>query len=300
MHTGRLRSLLFEIKIHFQAMQAWLGICYQMTFIPFEWLTDFPMRPGQEDSVMGFCASDLLIFKDVFADASIKARAQTNVLSLGYADVIISDATYFKYFRRLDWKAILKGRDNREKLLKIHGGKPELISVVPTLESFFALYGDVKVDVLDFAQYEGSEIIQDLNDPVSEDLVEKYDLVIDGGATEHVFDIARALVNCARMTKVGGFVYHAVPMNMLNHGFYNFSPTLLCDFYEDNGFETVKCLGVASGVREDMVPFELPPVQRFNLNGGEACMLYLARRVEARDVFVKPIQRKYRDIDVWR
>jgi|GEM_PF-878058 len=249
---------------------------------------------------MGLSISDLLVFKDVFGDGAIKALPQIDVMSLGYADVIVSDVSYSKHFNGVNWKEILKGRDNRDKLLKIHSGNPDLVSTVPTLESFFALFGNVNVDVLDYAKYEGSEIIQDLNDPVPDELAEKYDFVIDGGATEHVFDIARALMNCARMTKVGGFVYHNVPMNMLNHGFYNMSPTLLCDFYEDNGFETVKCLGVATGVHKDPKPFNLPPVQRFNLNGGEACMQYLARRVEARDTFVRPIQRKYRNIESWR
>ncbi|MDO8288675.1 MAG: hypothetical protein Q7T44_05600 [Parvibaculum sp.] len=249
---------------------------------------------------MGFGVSDLKMFETVFKDPSVKDRSELQVLSLGYADVIISDAAYFKHFRRVNWKALLKGRDNREKLLAIHNGNPEQVSVVPTLDSFFTLYGNVKVDVLDFAKYEGSEIIQDLNDPVPDGLVEKYDFVIDGGATEHVFDIARALVNCAKMTKVGGFVYHAVPMNMLNHGFYNLSPTLLCDFYEDNGFEVVKCLGVPSGATDDPKFFDLPPVQRFNINGGEACMHFLARRLTTRETFVRPIQRKYRDIEAWR
>src|SRR3546814_19453314 len=66
----------------------------------------------------------------------------------------------------------------------------------------------------------------------------KYDIVIDGGTTEHIFDIACALFNCAKMVKLNGYIYHDVPMNMLNHGFFNFNPTLLCDFYEANGFET--------------------------------------------------------------
>src|SRR3546814_9244579 len=59
----------------------------------------------------------------------------------------------------------------------------------------------------------------------------KYDIVIDGGTTEHIFDIACALFNCAKMVKLNGYIYHDVPMNMLNHGFFNFNPTLLCDFY---------------------------------------------------------------------
>ena len=248
---------------------------------------------------MGFSGSDLSIFKDVLKDAELKERAQIDVLSLGYADVVVSDAAYYKYFRRVDWKSILKDRPNREALLKIHNGDPTAISVVPTLESFFKLYGNVNLDVMDYAQYEGSEIVQDLGEPVPAMLHSKYDVVIDGGTTEHVFDIARALMNCARMVRPGGFIYHAVPLNMLNHGFFNLSPTLLFDFYLDNGFEVLKCVGVGKGIVDVPAFFDLPPTKRFKIDD-EATMHFLARKLEERDTFVKPVQRKYRNIDLWR
>lgn len=248
---------------------------------------------------MGFCVSDLMIFDGLFNDAALKGREQINVLCLGYQDVIISDTAYGRYFGGTDWKAMLRGRPNREKLLAIHGGDPKLISVVPTLDSFFSLYGNVKVDVIDFARYEGTEIIHNMGEPIPPSLAGQYDIVIDGGTTEHVFDVACAFFNCAKLTRIGGYVYHAVPMTMLNHGFYNFNPTLLCDFYEDNGFETSGCIGVASGATDTPKLLDLPKVDRFRVGGGETVMLYIARKKEMRDQLVKPIQRKYRDMKAW-
>ncbi|MDO8421778.1 MAG: hypothetical protein Q7S99_06425, partial [Parvibaculum sp.] len=63
---------------------------------------------------------------------------------------------------------------------------------------------------------------------------------------------------------------------------------------------TIQCSGVGTGIKEISTFFDLPPVQRFNVSGGEACMHYLARKVEARETFVKPVQRKYRDVEAWR
>lgn len=249
---------------------------------------------------MGFSVSDLMIFQGLFQGLTQQGREQIDVLCLGYQDVIVSDAVYGRYFGGMDWKATLRGRENREKLLAIHGGNPALISVVPTLESFFSLYGNVKVDVIDFTRYEGSEIVHDMGEPVPDSLVGKYDIVIDGGTTEHIFDIACALFNCAKMVKLNGYIYHDVPMNMLNHGFFNFNPTLLCDFYEDNGFETSGCIAAMTGMTDTPQMFDLPPVKRFKVEGGEAVMLYIAQKKEARTHYVKPIQRKYRDIEAWR
>jgi hypothetical protein len=54
---------------------------------------------------------------------------------------------------------------------------------------------------------------------------------------EHVFAVPTALANLVRMLRVGGRVIHISPCNnFANHGFYQFSPTLLADFYEANAF----------------------------------------------------------------
>jgi SAM-dependent methyltransferase len=248
---------------------------------------------------MGIGASDLHIFDAVFRDPGLAALPRKRIACLGYPDLIVSDATYTKFFHDRDWRGTLAPRENREKLLAIHGGSPALVSVVPTASSFFALYGDTQVDVIDFAQYEGSELIHDMSTPIPDDFAGRYDLVIDAGTTEHIFDFSTALSNCVRMLKVGGLVYHNVPMNMLNHGFYNFSPTLFFDFYEDNGFETLGCVGVPTGMNDNPQFADIPPVDRFRLEG-ETCLIYAARKVRALDRIVKPIQRKYRDIDKWR
>lgn len=74
------------------------------------------------------------------------------------------------------------------------------------LQSFF---GAKNVDSIDNSDYEGATIIHDMNKPISADLNERYDTVIDVGTLEHVFDIAKALKNCSKICKVGGrlFIY---------------------------------------------------------------------------------------------
>jgi SAM-dependent methyltransferase len=94
----------------------------------------------------------------------------------------------------------------------------------------------VRVDV---SNYEQCDELLDLNHPQTPDhLVEQFDVVLDSGTIEHVFDLPAALRHCCRLVKPGGRVIHLTPSsNCVEHGFYSVSPTLFHDFYRANGFE---------------------------------------------------------------
>jgi 2-polyprenyl-3-methyl-5-hydroxy-6-metoxy-1,4-benzoquinol methylase len=69
----------------------------------------------------------------------------------------------------------------------------------------------------------------DLNYP--EDWPEKYDVVIDGGTAEHCFNVGQVFANILSAVRPdGGIVVHVNPLNMMNHGFWNISPTAYADF----------------------------------------------------------------------
>src|SRR5262245_39237303 len=73
--------------------------------------------------------------------------------------------------------------------------------------------GFERVDVLDISDYEGANVLQDLNLPVPRDLHERYDLIVDGGTLEHVFNFPLAIENVMRMAKVGGDLLLTLPAN---------------------------------------------------------------------------------------
>ncbi len=238
-------------------------------------------------------------------DADGKIEKPYRFLFLGYTDIHATDNFYQENYNPNDLLG-LEARPNTEKLKSIHGCGHE-VSIVPTIKSVLGLmFGDeVEYDVLDFQLYEGSEIIIDLNVPVEEKYKCKFDFVIDNGTTEHVFNYAQALMNCAAMVSHNGYVFHSVPMNWGNHGFYNISPTLFYDFYDDNGFDTIHCQGVGkisdNGVLKN-IEAKLPLWERFSLSslkGAEVNLEYIAHRVELNQEFVIPIQRKYRDASTW-
>ncbi|MGA2392705.1 MAG: hypothetical protein ABSH03_05035 [Candidatus Lustribacter sp.] len=105
---------------------------------------------------------------------------------------------------------------------------------------FFALLGLGNATVLDVSDYEGADVIVDLNVPVPADLRARFGLILDGGTMEHVFDIRQGMANTVDMLRTGGTAVHITPSNnYFNHGFVQVSPTLYYDYYRANGFDDV-------------------------------------------------------------
>jgi hypothetical protein len=103
--------------------------------------------------------------------------------------------------------------------------------------------------VLDASPYEGADTIHDMNTPVPEVWHGRYDVVIDSGSLEHIFNFSVAIANLANMLRVGGTIFVTTPANnLMGHGFYQFSPELMFwVFSESNGFAVHKILLVEAG-----------------------------------------------------
>lgn len=101
--------------------------------------------------------------------------------------------------------------------------------------------GATTVSSIDMSDYQGSSIIHDMNCPLwvsRPELEGQFDLVIDGGALEHVFNFPVAVRNMAFLVRSGGHILTANPANNLcGHGFYQFTPELMHRLYAPaNGF----------------------------------------------------------------
>jgi len=109
-----------------------------------------------------------------------------------------------------------------------------------TDNELFRSLGFLSVDSMDISEYEGASIICNLNYDISDKLYNRFDVIFDGGSTEHMFNVPKAFENYNKMLKVGGFLIHSLPSTgCLDHGFYMFSPTLLYDYYSQNRWEIV-------------------------------------------------------------
>lgn len=108
-------------------------------------------------------------------------------------------------------------------------------------DELFGRLGFGSVESIDYYPDENPTHILDLNLPVPADLRGQFDLVYDGGTMEHCFNAPQVMLNAASLVAAGGLVIHHVPMNnWVDHGFYQFSPTLFFDFYGAAGFEDLR------------------------------------------------------------
>ncbi len=114
-------------------------------------------------------------------------------------------------------------------------------------EEFFRLFLTAEeITSLDYSDYEGADINHDMIFPIPEPLEEKYDVIIDGGTLEHVFNFLVAISNCMRMVQSGGRLFIFTPTNnQMGHGFYQFGLELFFrTFCASNGFEKERMIAV--------------------------------------------------------
>jgi len=116
-------------------------------------------------------------------------------------------------------------------------------------DRFFRLVlGAEDLRSIDYSPYQEASILHDLNQPVPTELHESCDVLYDGGAMEHVFDVRQVMANYMNMVRTGGHIFINVPANNLfGHGFYQFSTEFFFRVFEPrNGFAVRDMLVIES------------------------------------------------------
>jgi hypothetical protein len=79
----------------------------------------------------------------------------------------------------------------------------------------------------------------DLNGPI--DIGEKFDVVINHGTSEHIFNIGQVFKTAHDHCDEGGWMIHDAPFTgWVDHGFYCLQPTLFYDLAHANCYEVAK------------------------------------------------------------
>ena len=218
-----------------------------------------------------------------------ETRPAMRGLLLAYPDLLVPKAALASMVGE-ELLAKLPVRADAEAIWAYHGlqgiGDPMFDSVALLREL------GVEPTVIDVAKLRGDERIVDLNDPLPADLARSFDLVVDTGTCEHCFNVGQAFANACEALAPGGMLVHAAPVTRINHGFWNFNPTIYPDFFEDNGFRLHVLTGVEGTVRQGFRTFPLEPFSPAPLPN-EALVYVVAERVEVRPLRW-PVQRKYR------
>jgi len=134
----------------------------------------------------------------------------------------------------------------------------------------------------------------DLNEPLPP--LGVFDVVMNHGTAEHIFDIAQVFRSIHTACKVGGLMIHESPFTgWKDHGFYCLQPTLFYDLAAANGYEIV------SVDIEDMAGNRTLPIwsrekmTELLLAGGvpDNAMLFVVLRKQQAGPFVVPMQGYY-------
>lgn len=171
----------------------------------------------------------------------------------------------------------------------------DAFSDFPFVEGLLRSLGATSPRSLDASGYEGADHVVDLNEPVPEELIDQFSVVIDGGTLEHVFDFRQAAINVAKMLKIGGHVISVTPCNnFMGHGFYQFSPELFYRvFSPENGFEVETMVLTEVNADSDWYEAADPDVARARVmlvNGSRTYLMMRARKIADVKMFAKTPQ----------
>jgi SAM-dependent methyltransferase len=107
-----------------------------------------------------------------------------------------------------------------------------------TAKEYFIELGYDEYLALDYSDYEGADIVHNLNFKIEDQKLKGVaDLIFDAGTVEHVFNTPQVFDCIHDLLKIGGVIIYSSPTNgYLDHGFYQFSPTLFTDYYKANQY----------------------------------------------------------------
>ena len=211
---------------------------------------------------------------------------------LSYPDVLVDESLLNDALGEGSFGA-LTPRTDAGSVLAWHGVSASDITLYDTSDILAGL--GINPSYFDIASFRGPEEILDLNEPLPTTLCGKFDLVIDTGTLEHCFNVGGAFKSMCELVSLGGHILTMAPMTIVNHGFWNFSPTAYWDAFGQNGFEILLLRGVRKeNGRVEIFEIMDKAASRFAVDG-ETVAICCAKKI-AQQQFRWPIQSKYKSM----
>ena len=121
-------------------------------------------------------------------------------------------------------KSILTlGRQSVNVNIKLNGQTQS--SAFKWLDELLLRFGASRAESMDVNAYEDASLIFDLQDEAPKSFLNRWDLILDFGTTEHIFDQKTVLTNIYNFLKPNGVYVAIIPRtNWNDHGLYQTSP----------------------------------------------------------------------------
>jgi SAM-dependent methyltransferase len=131
--------------------------------------------------------------------------------------------------------------------------------------SVFRSLADCTVSALDISDYEGAEIIHDMNRPLPWRYKRRFDFVYDGSSLDNIFNGPQALMNMWDLLKPGGRLVMYDAANSAKTAYAQYSPDWYIDFFAINNAADCKIYVQefprgAQPIFADPVPTDEPPI----------------------------------------
>jgi len=167
-------------------------------------------------------------------------------MALLYADLILWQHLASKRQIPLNPRVLEIGEANvhpsaaKELLNIVPENKRNLDAFASAKEFYSVILGYQKIVSIDFT---GKDALRfDLNYPIPETSAIncKFDITINSGTTEHVFNQAQVFKTIHDYTVLNGLMIHAVPTSgWHDHGLFSYTPRFFKSLAEANGYETL-------------------------------------------------------------
>lgn len=99
---------------------------------------------------------------------------------------------------------------------------------------------NVIYNCLDRSDYEDANIIQDMNENVKSEYLEKFDFIYDGGCLDNIFNPVTFLINANKMLKPGGRIAHLNVAGSTLGAYLMLSPEWFFSYYAINNYADCK------------------------------------------------------------
>jgi SAM-dependent methyltransferase len=113
-----------------------------------------------------------------------------------------------------------------------------------------AVFGYEAYTAIDLADepHHADSVRQNLNEPF--DLGRRFDVCVNNGTSEHIFNQANFYKAVHDHTRAGGIMVHWTPgLGWLDHGLYNVQPGFFVDLARDNGYDIrIACFATAQNL----------------------------------------------------
>jgi hypothetical protein len=129
-------------------------------------------------------------------------------------------------------------------------------------DAFFRLLGVPEIRALDHNDYEGAEIIHDLNRPIPTHLENTVDFILDGSTLDNLFSPATAIQSVARMLRPAGRFLSVNSQSFHTDEYSLTNPYWFLDFFSVNRFADCRVYVTTHGNAGELNVYAVDPTAR--------------------------------------